>query len=100
MTVRVRRDSGLEQLVAVRRQLQQRRDLGMAGQLGIEHGVAAAGLLDQEIGTAMEPAVEEGRLEHDVRPGAQGSMDSACLAGRVARSMAVAADDVVNASSR
>ena len=70
--LRVRRDPGLQQLVAVGGELQQGRHLRVAGELGVEHGVAAVGLPDQEIGAAVELAVEEGRLEHDVGARAQG----------------------------
>ena len=69
---RVRRNPGLQQLVAVGRKLKQRRHLRVTRQLGVEHGVAAVGLPDQEVGAAMELAVEESRLEHDVGTRAQG----------------------------
>lgn len=60
-------DSGVKQLVSVSGKLEQRRHFGMAGQFGVVHGVAAVVLFDEEVGTAVEAAVKEGRLEDDVR---------------------------------
>ena len=73
---RSRADAGPEELVPVGGQLQQRGDLGVAGQFGVVDGVSRGTAvvvlgLDQEIGPTMEIAVEEGGLEHHVRAGLQ-----------------------------
>ena len=59
------------QLVGVGRQLQQRGDLRVPRQLGVVHDVGAV-TTDQEVGAAVEPAVEERALEDHVRTGLQG----------------------------
>ncbi|MCY1218941.1 hypothetical protein D9M72_308970 [compost metagenome] len=64
-------DSGVKQLVSVSGKLEQRRHFGMARQFGVVHGVSAVVLFGQEVGTAVEEAVEEGGLENNVRPGSQ-----------------------------
>ncbi len=65
-----------DQLVPVRCQLQEGAHLGVPGQLGVPDfvpaGAASSGsLVDDEVGVAEELAVEEGCLEHHVRPGPQ-----------------------------
>ena len=69
--LRVNRDAGPFELVGVRRELQQRGDLGVARELGVEDCVGVA-TSHQEVGPAVEPAVEERPLEHDVGTAAQG----------------------------
>jgi hypothetical protein len=59
-------DPGRGQLIRVGGELQQRRDLGVAGELGVVDGVGAVRLADQEVGAAVEAAVVEGGLEDDV----------------------------------
>ena len=68
-----------EELVAVRRELEQGADLGVPGQFGVPDFVAtgascAGGLIDQEVRVAQELAVEERGLENDVGPGTQGQL--------------------------
>ena len=65
------RHTGADQLVRVRRQLEQRGDLHAAGQLGVEHRPPAA-LAHHEVGPPREPAVEEPRLVDDVRVRGEG----------------------------
>ena len=60
------RDARGDQLVRVRRQLEQGRDLHAAGQLGVEHRPPVV-LAHHEVGPAGEPAVEEPGLVDDVR---------------------------------
>ena len=89
----------LQQLVAVGGKLEQRGHLGVAGQLGVEHGVAAVGLADQEIGAAMELAVEEGGLEDHVGAGTQGINGFPVLGQQGGAVHGRSRDDVVHAAS-
>ena len=82
---RSRVDAGLQQLVPVGGQLQQRGDLGMAGQLGVEDGVAGPAVLlgpDQEVGPAMELPSKKAAWNTTSAPDRSAAMDSSCLAGR------------------
>jgi len=53
------RDTEPLQLLAVRRELQQSGDLGMAGQLGVVDLIGTAGVSDDEVRVSEEPPVEE-----------------------------------------
>jgi hypothetical protein len=62
------------ELVGVGGELQQRGHPGGAGELGVLHEVPAVGLANDEVGEAEEVVAEECRLEHDVRPAAEGRL--------------------------
>ena len=96
---RIRCNPRLEQLVAVGAKLEQGSHLGVAGQFGVEHRVAAVGLADQEIGAAMELAVEEGGLEHHVGAGTQGVDGFPVLGQQRGPVHGLCRDDVVHAAS-
>ena len=76
-----------EQLVGVGRELQQRLDLGVAGQLGVVDRVrlAVSPGPDEEVGPTVEAAVEERALEHHVRAGLQRRNGFGMLGPQVAR---------------
>ena len=95
----IRRNTGLKKLIAIGSQLQKRSDLGMACKLCVEDGVLTAGTLDQEVGAAVELAIEERGLEHDVRPGAQGLDGFRMLGQKGGAVHGGGGNDVVNALS-
>ncbi len=68
--VGVERDARPVELVGVGRQLQQRLGLLVTRQLGVAYPVRPA-VADEEVGEAVEPAIEEGPLVDDVGAGPQ-----------------------------
>ena len=78
------RNTRPRQRVGISRQLQQRGDLGRAGQLGVGHPILVA-VADQEVGEPDETAVEHRRLIHHrgaVGDGAAGGLGGGSQPGR------------------